>query len=176
MEVVLIRHTSVKVPKGVCYGWSDVPLSDTFEEEAAEVRKNLAPHEPFDAVFSSPLSRATALAAYCGHPDAITDDRLKELYMGDWEMRAFDDITDPELQEWYDDFMHARTKNGESFPMLYARIASFLDDLRGKPYDKVAIFAHGGVLMCAGIYAGLFTEEDAIKNHLPYGGIQVMNI
>ena len=29
MEVILIRHTSVDVPPGTCYGHSDVPLKDT---------------------------------------------------------------------------------------------------------------------------------------------------
>ena len=41
MKVTLIRHTRVGVPKGTCYGWSDVPLAETFEEEAATTRKNL---------------------------------------------------------------------------------------------------------------------------------------
>ena len=36
MEVILIRHTSVDVPKGVCYGQTDVPLRDSFEEEASK--------------------------------------------------------------------------------------------------------------------------------------------
>ena len=34
MDIVLIRHTSVGVEKGTCYGWSDVPVADTFETEA----------------------------------------------------------------------------------------------------------------------------------------------
>ncbi len=33
MEVILIRHTSVDVPPGVCYGQTDVPLKPTFEQE-----------------------------------------------------------------------------------------------------------------------------------------------
>ena len=36
MVVYLIRHTSVDVPQGVCYGQTDVPLNPTFEEEAAQ--------------------------------------------------------------------------------------------------------------------------------------------
>ena len=35
MEVTFIRHTSVDVPPGVCYGQSDVPLRDSFEQEAS---------------------------------------------------------------------------------------------------------------------------------------------
>ena len=32
MKVTLIRHTKVDVPKGTCYGWSDVPVANSFEE------------------------------------------------------------------------------------------------------------------------------------------------
>lgn len=41
MEVILIRHTSVDVPPGVCYGQTDVPLKPTFEQEAAITQENL---------------------------------------------------------------------------------------------------------------------------------------
>ena len=84
MEVVLIRHTSVDVPKGTCYGWSDVPVAETFEHEAAETKAQLAAYTPFEAVFSSPLTRARKLATFCGYAHPEVDDRLKEMYMGDW--------------------------------------------------------------------------------------------
>ena len=41
MEVILIRHTSVDVPPGMCYGQTDVPLKPTFETEAAVTAENL---------------------------------------------------------------------------------------------------------------------------------------
>lgn len=80
--------------------------------------------------------------------------------MGDWEMQHFDEIakTDPHIQEWYKDFMHLNATNGESFLQLYARVADFFDELKKQPYERVAIFAHGGVLICGGIYAGLLPD------------------
>lgn len=175
MEVVLIRHTSVDVPKGTCYGWTDVPVAQTFDTEAAETKRNLG-ETPFDAVYSSPLTRARKLAAYCGYPVPVLDSRLKEMHMGDWEMRRFDDINDENLQKYYDDFIHTPTTNGESFTQFYGRVSSFLDDLKDKGLNRVAIFAHGGVLMCAGIYAGLYTEETCFQYNPPYGGILRINI
>lgn len=175
MDIILIRHTSVAVPKGTCYGWSDVPVNDTFEQEAEITKRNLASIK-FDAVFSSPLTRAKLLAKYCGYADPIIDERLKELNMGDWEMRLFDEIKDENLQRWYDDYMNAAPTNGESYPMLYKRVASFLDELKTKPYKTVAVFAHGGVLMCAGIYGKLFTEKDCMKHLVPFGGIEKLSI
>ena len=139
MKVTMIRHTSVDVPKGMCYGWSDVPVAPSFEQEATETKKNLN-GKNFDCVFSSPLTRAKKLAAFCGYPDPVIDDRLKEMNMGDWEMRFYDDIEreDPAIRKWYEDYM----------------------------------FAHGGVLICAGVYAGLFPEDDCFRHLTPYGGIQ----
>jgi len=177
MEVVLIRHTRTGVPKGTCYGWSDVPLAASFKEEAARTKENLEKlGTDFDQVYSSPLSRATRLAAYCGYADAERDERLKEMNMGDWEMQKYDEIKDDALQMWYKDYMHLTATNGESFPILYARVADFLDDLKSKPYRRVAIFAHGGVLICAGIYGKLFSETDCFRHLTDYGGIETIHI
>ena len=178
MKVTLIRHTKVDVPKGTCYGWSDVPVAKSFEEEAAVTKQNLMKKQPFDAVFSSPLTRARKLAAYCGYPNPTLDDRLKEMNMGDWEMRLYDDIAkeDPHILAWYKDYMHLEATGGESFPLLYDRVSAFLDWLKTQSYDHVAIFAHGGVLICTGIYGGLFAKENAFENLVAFGGIQEIEI
>ena len=42
MEIILVRHTSVAVAKSTCYGWTDVELSETFEQEATLTRKALS--------------------------------------------------------------------------------------------------------------------------------------
>ena len=170
MEIYFIRHTSVDVPQGTCYGFTDVPLKDTFEAEASVTKSGLA-GICFDKVYTSPLSRAARLAAYCGYPSAVRDDRLKEMNMGEWEMQRFDDITDAHLQEWYDDFLNQPTSGGESFRDLYARVSAFLDEVRTLPYRRVAAFAHGGVLICARVYAGEVSIKEGFKNLTPYGGI-----
>lgn len=172
MEIILIRHTSVDVPPGTCYGWSDVPVRDTFEQEAEVTKQQLETYGGIDIAFTSPLTRARKLAAYCGFPDAFPDDRLKEMNMGDWEMCHYDDIHDPYIEEWYQNFMQLPTPNGESFPMQCQRVAAFLDELREKDYQRVAVFSHGGVLVAAGIYGRLFTPEDAWDHLVEYGGIE----
>ena len=170
MEIILIRHTSVDVPRGVCYGQTDVPLRDSFKEEATITAQQLQ-DDVFDAVFTSPLSRCTRLAEHCGYPDAIRDARLKELDFGEWEMKEFDKIDDPRLQEWYDDYFHVAATGGESFMMQLQRVCEFLDEVSRQKYGRVAVFAHGGVLICAQIYAGTLKMEDAFGALTPYGGI-----
>ena len=161
MEITLIRHTSVDVPPGVCYGQTDVPLKDSFEQEAAItlncLKASLPQGENFDHVFTSPLTRCVQLADYCGYPDAERDKRLMEINFGSWE--------------WYADYLNVAATGGESFAMQYERVSCFLDELKQKPYLRVAIFAHGGILICAQIYAGLITAEEAFSSLTPYGGL-----
>lgn len=199
MKIIWIRHTRVGVPKGTCYGWSDVPLAETFPQEAVVTKENLekwsqengSPRPVFDAVYSSPLTRARKLAAFCGYSskdfpapvgeergNAILDDRLKEMNMGDWEMRLYDDIakTDPHILKWFRDYMHLACTGGESFPEMYARVSHFIDELRQKPFRRVAVFAHGGVLISAGIYGGLCPKEKAFEHLTDYGGLEEIEI
>lgn len=176
MDIIMIRHTHVGVPKGTCYGWTDVPVADTFEKEATLTKKNLkeilSDGTKPDIVFSSPLTRALKLASFCGYESPVKDERLKEMNMGEWEMQKFDEIKDDALQMWYDDYMHLKATGGEGFPDLYERVSDFLDELKGKEYRRVVIFAHGGVLLCAGIYAGLFPAEGCFKHLVDCGGVQ----
>jgi alpha-ribazole phosphatase len=106
----------------------------------------------------------------------VLDDRIMEMSMGVWEMQIFDEIKDPRLDAWYKDYMHLPIPGGESFPILYQRVTAFLDEVKTKPYRRIAVFAHGGVLLCAGLYAGLFTEQEAWNHLVEYGGIEKITI
>jgi alpha-ribazole phosphatase len=172
MDIYLIRHTSVDVPEGVCYGQTDVPLKNTFEEEAALVKQKLQ-EITFDAVYTSPLSRCAKLANYCGYSNAIRDDRLKEISFGAWEMQPYHQImtNDPRIREWLADFLHVPATDGESMADLNARIILFLDEVRTKDYRRVAVFTHGGVLAGAQVYAGLIPPEEGFKSPEPFGSI-----
>lgn len=171
MEVILVRHTSVDVPTGTCYGQTNVPLRSTFEEEAMIVASALQGYAPFDRVYTSPLSRCTQLATFCGYADAQRDKRLLEMNFGEWEMQRYEEIEDPQLQAWYADWKQVSATGGESFVQQYERVVQFLSELKEKPYSKVAIFSHGGVLTCAKMYAEELSAEEAFASPTPYGGI-----
>ena len=146
MEVILVRHTSVDVPPGTCYGQTDVALCSTFPEEAEAVYRRLAGYAPFDRVYTSPLSRCIRLAEYGGYADAVRDSRLLELNFGAWEMQRYEEIRDSRLTEWYADYLYVPATGGESFAGQLRRVSSFLDELRKEPYRRVALFTHGGGL------------------------------
>lgn len=175
MEITFIRHTSVQVPKGVFYGQTDVPLNDTFPREAGEVARRLEGLS-FDRIYTSPLSRCTRLADFCGYPRAVRDDRLMEINFGQWEMQSFETLKDPRLQEWYDDYLHVRTTGGESFQDQLLRVSAFLDQLREQSPGNAAVFTHGGVIICARIYAGELDPAEAFSALPPYGGIVKINL
>jgi alpha-ribazole phosphatase len=166
MKIYIVRHTAVGV-NGICYGQTDVPLKDTFESEAEVVRHKLKDMR-FDAVFSSPLSRAKRLAEYCGYTDIQLYDRLKELHFGDWEMQEWDKLN---MQEWEKDWINTPAPNGESFRQMYDRVASFLDELKESQYTSVVVFAHGGVINCFRVYFGEADMADAFDKPVEYGEI-----
>ena len=176
MEVILIRHTTPDVPTGTCYGQSDVPLKESFAEEAAVTKAALDACGPVDHAYTSPLSRCTRLAAFCGYADAERDARLMELNFGEWEMMPFDEITDPQLQLWFADHIHTPVTGGESFMQQCQRVSRFLDELRQQPWRRAAVFAHGGVLVAAQVYAGIVTPEEAFSVLPPFGGIVRINL
>ena len=171
MEIYLVRHTSVDIPAGYAYGQTDVPLRPSFKDEAEAVKKNLSGHT-FDKVWSSPLTRCTRLAAYCGYPDAEKEDRIKEISFGEWEMKSWDELSsDPRSEAWFNDWINVPAPSGESLQDQYTRVSHFLNEIRESDLQKVCIFAHGGVLTCARVYAGEYDLKEAFKNVPSYGTV-----
>ncbi len=171
MEIYLVRHTSVDVPAGYAYGQTDVPVRSSFEDEAKVVKENLS-GQIFDKVWSSPLTRCLRLATYCGYPDAEREDRIKEISFGEWEMKSWEELSsDPRSKEWFNDWVNVPAPSGESLQEQYKRVSTFLEEVRNSGLEKVCLFAHGGVLTCARVYAGEYDLKEAFKNVPSYGAI-----
>ncbi|MBA4409300.1 MAG: alpha-ribazole phosphatase [Bacteroidota bacterium] len=177
MQLTLIRHTSVDVPKGICYGITDVPLAQTFRREHETIRQKLK-EETFDAAFSSPLNRCTKLAAeILPENDIRIDQRLAELDFGDWEMVAWNTIFEsPEGKNWFADYVNFRCPNGESFTDLIQRGKSFLDYLKQINFRNVAIVSHAGMIRTLMCLIQHKTPEEAFYTPLEYGQIIPFNL
>lgn len=173
MKLTFIRHTSVAVAPGTCYGWTDVDVAPSFEEEASRVRESLQ-GDTFSRVYCSPLLRCRKLAAFCGFPDPQTDDRLKELNFGRWEMQPWEGITDLGLSLWFEDWIHLPAGGAESYMDQYHRVASFLEELRRQDCRDACIFTHRGVIACAQVYAGQCAIEDSFREEVPYGSKNIL--
>ena len=176
MKITLVRHTSVFCGPTICYGQSDMDVAETFLEEAEQVKLNIA-NKSFDAVYSSPLQRCTKLAKYCGYDTPKLDNRIMELNFGEWEGIPWTEITDPRIQDWYNDWINTKTTNGESFRDQINRVKAFLDDLRANNEENVLIFTHAGVIRAIAIILGLIEINQAFSDFkIEYGDVQELII
>ncbi|MCM1311335.1 MAG: alpha-ribazole phosphatase family protein [Bacteroides sp.] len=172
MEIYFIRHTSVAVPKGICYGNTDVSLNPTFESEASDVKRKLS-GIVFDKVYTSPLTRAKLLASYCGYSDARQDNRLLEFNFGEWEMQSYDKLyaEDEWFKQWCEDYVNLHTPGGECLLDLQARVNSFIDEMVASGCQRIAAFCHGGIIAAAMLRKGMTTYQNAFSDVPSYGSV-----
>lgn len=176
MKITFVRHTSVDVPPGVCYGQTDVEVRETFTEEAAKVKGNIGTlisetGKDFDAIYSSPLSRCRKLAEFCGYPEAVSDKRLLEMNFGEWEMKRYDEIKDPRLQQWYDDWVNVAAPGGESFNDQTNRVRSFLEEMKKSGNENILVFCHAGIIMNALLLTDKSDLSTLFSSQPPYGSL-----
>lgn len=143
MELLLIRHPVPDIAPGLCYGQTDVPVTDAALDEAVLRLSPLVP--PDSVIYTSPLSRCHKLAQRL-HRSPIVDARLMEMHFGDWEMQPWDGLPRDRLDAWSEDPTGFAPPGGEPANVLYARVGEFLTDLLTRRHEKVVIVAHGGSL------------------------------
>ena len=146
MEIHVIRHTRLIEGLNKCYGQSDIPVADSFQADAAEIKKLL--QLPYDAVFCSPSKRCFMLSEELNLGEINIEPALKEMHFGSWENQSWDDIDRNQLEKWCNDFVNVRPPNGENLRDVYDRVINFIIDLKSKNYNKVLIITHAGVIRC----------------------------
>jgi alpha-ribazole phosphatase len=145
-NIYLIRHTTPAVGKGICYGQTDLGVTESFAEEAEVIRLHLPPG--IVSVYSSPLQRCARLARHLfpGHDLSLLD-QLMEVHCGQWEMRGWDELPREEIDTWMADFVQVRIPGGESYLDLHQRVTKCWEKIRrGMPAGDAAVVAHGGVI------------------------------
>lgn len=180
MQITLVRHTAVAPGwKFICYGNTDVPLADTFDEEAPLVATQIDVSQ-YDRVLSSPLSRALRLAHYCvpEHIPIEVDDRLMEMNFGSWEGVDWQRILekDQKVSSFFEYFIEQPAPGGESLRDLARRVADLLDELYTADAQNVLLFCHGGVINAVRAMAGRITLQEAFEQILPYGSLTTVHL
>ncbi|WP_370407721.1 alpha-ribazole phosphatase [Tenacibaculum dicentrarchi] len=170
MEIILVRHTTPNIEKGICYGQADIGVIDTFLEEVQPILKEVPVNDTETAYYSSPLKRCKLLAKQLSDT-IIFDDRLKELDFGDWELKKWDDINKPELDIWMNDFVNITVTNGESYIDLHNRTVEFLNELKSLKKQRVVIVTHAGVIRSLWAYVNNISLENSFDLKLKYGDI-----
>ena len=147
-EIVFIRHSSLAVPRGVCYGFSNIDVSHNFKREANNLQRNLDGFYP-DVVISSPLQRCVKLAVLTFDVSPQINQNLKEVNYGDWEGKTWEEINVEGDNLWMYANVNNQPPNGESFGELRDRVVEQLDVILNRPEDKIALVCHGGVIRSA---------------------------
>ena len=105
----------MEYPRGYCYGFSDIDVSEKFKIEAKKLKTRIDFFSP-SKVISSPLKRCSLLAHELFDASIITtNENLKELNYGDWENKTWESIGVPEKGNWMYLNPSTKTPNGESF-------------------------------------------------------------
>jgi alpha-ribazole phosphatase len=172
MEIFLIRHTSVNVPKGICYGKSDVELNDTAEAEITKTVKKLSEFCDIEKskIWSSPASRCVTLARKI-RDDFELDERLWEMNFGDWEMQAWNNIKREDSDPWMMDFVNIKTPNGESFKELSERANEFLDEMITQNQEQIILVNHSATIRTIICRALDLDLKNAFRMEIDYGSI-----
>ena len=145
MKLFFLRHTSLNVEIDVFYGQTDLDVSDTFEEEVKLIQKKIKNFN-IDTnsikVYSSPLKRCIKLTNKLTE-NYIIDERIKEMNLGDWEMKKMSSISKKEKLDWENNLLSFKIPNGESNNEFLKRLKSFLEDIF-KFNEDALIVCHAG--------------------------------
>ena len=145
MKLFFLRHTTLNVDIDVFYGQTDLDVSDRFEEEVKLIQKKI---KNFNIdmnsikVYSSPLKRCIKLTNKLTE-NYIVDERIKEMNLGDWEMKKMSSISKKEKLDWENNLLSFKIPNGESNNEFLKRLKSFLDDIF-KFNEDALIVCHAG--------------------------------
>ena len=156
MRVQLLRHG--ETDWNVLWkmqGQTDIPLNTKGLEQAKEAAERLK-GEKFDAIYSSPLSRAYETARIIAEPHGlriITDDRLKEMSFGEFEGTTPEyNKVNPNRELFFSAPEKYVPSGGETIEEAEARCRDFLNDLKAEHYENVLIVTHGALtraMICA---------------------------
>lgn len=175
-QIDFIRHTSLQVTPNLCYGQFDVPVSDSFTEEADAVYEALHRHH-YDAIFTSPLSRAEKLCIHCGYDEvAVRDARVMERNFGDWELKSWTEIDELIAGQsnnslYLDHLGQIIPPGGETVEDFFKRLKEFLQCVQLERYRRVAVFCHGGVINSMRYFQGFIEIGELFVSVPAYGSI-----
>lgn len=173
MLIYIVRHGETKVnTEGRLCGHIDTPLNEKGRLLGKLTGEGLA-EVKFDAVISSPLSRAYETAQlilahnkYSKDLPIATDRRLMEASWGPWEMKICIpegyELEVPDFNDFYrDPFNFPFPKGCETMRELCVRTGEFFDELIARPelQDKTILLTSHG---CAvrGLLNRVFEDKD----------------
>lgn len=151
LRVYLLRHgqTAWNADSNRYCGRSDIALTEKGLEQAAAVREQLKDIQ-LDAVYSSPLQRASVTAHIASGQNVITDQRLIEVDFGRWEYKTREEFIEEDPKSWEDwDADPTSVKaggTGETGSEVVNRVDDFFGEMIGRYAGKtILVAAHNGI-------------------------------
>ena len=179
MRLYIIRHGETTAnSEGLLQGWTDNPLNENGIALAEETGRALQ-GTVFHLCYSSPLARARKTAEIIlresgnGRTPVQTDERLKEIHMGEWEKKRFrpeEREVDPEkIRRFFTNpFYLDRCPGGESAVEVCDRTQAFLRELAEADSDENCLIATHGFALRAMLNCLYENPKDFWHGHVPY--------
>lgn len=150
-SLLFVRHAETDMAGSFC-GHSDPPINVAGREQLRHLIAGLE-GEPFDAIYSSDLRRATdtaeAMAAAFELP-VVTTDALREIYFGEWEGLRWEEIErrDPAYaSRWLAEFPKLPAPQGERYEEFTLRVLNAVDQLwHASDGGRIVLVTHAGVM------------------------------
>lgn len=151
-RVHLLRHGQVEGFEEKRYnGQGEVALTEQGREQYRHLQQRLSDSR-LAAVYSSDLSRcvwgAELIAAAHGLAPRL-EPRLRELHIGHWEGKTWQQLMDEHPEEWQarlDDLVHYQVRDGESLQQMAGRVRTALREaVQRHPDAEIVLIGHGGV-------------------------------
>lgn len=164
VTIHLIRHEKTRANMERKYiGWTDEPIV-TYPILFSELKPT--------TVYGSDLQRCQQTAErYFPMARYISNEQLRELNFGDYEMKSYAQLKDQQAyRNWIDDPYHITPPNGESFETFKHRVQQAVHSIVQAPGEYVFI-VHGGVIRMLLSLVGPFNksfQEVCAKHRMQY--------
>lgn len=151
MRLILVRHgETVWNAERRLQGHADAPLSPRGIEQGRHAAKFFAGGPAPGLVVSSDLNRARHTAELLGFTGFATDERLREMDLGDWTGRWIEEIESSDRGAYRDWRLGSYTPpRGEGWGPFRERVGAALGEAIDRSDSVVVVVAHEGVVRAA---------------------------
>lgn len=181
VTVMLIRHaTNPNVGKGLT-GWlPGVSLDEKGREQAERLAAQLESTR-LDAIYSSPLERATETAAPLARRkklEIVLNPDLGEIRFGEWQGRTYSELESDPLWHRFNNFRSSTAApGGEMMIETQVRMVRALAAMAlAHPGDTVAAFSHADAIKSALMHILGMPLDFHLRLDIPPASISVVEI
>lgn len=132
--------------KGGVNTWAELTFVGKKQAQSLNLNSN-----DFEAIYSSPAVRCQQTFRYCFDNPKLKlniDDRLSEMYQGDWEGKYCYELKDQKhnSKDW--DFVPGDIIKGESLNQVSDRMMKWLEEKKKQHTGRILVFTHSRSIMC----------------------------